>query len=166
MVETKCNNCGAKIPDGAQFCPGCGATKGTGQTAPKPVQAQPVTPAMSMTQRGLSPLEGVFDLIFSKTVVIIGIGIGILLAWIGVLIGIFSSSNADIATFLNTSGFAGMGLILIGAGIWNKKIDKYVRLGMLVIGGAAIIWAVSVSAIQMGSLSSFYNQFGNIPGFN
>ena len=49
---------------------------------------------------------------------------------------------------------------------FNKKIDKYVRLGMLIIGGAAIIWAVNVSAIQMGSLSSLFNQLGNIPGYN
>jgi len=166
MVETKCKNCGAKIPDGAQFCPGCGATKGAGKPTPKPVQARPVTTAMHITQRVSSPLEGIFDMIFSKTAIIFAVGLGILLAWLGILIGIFSSSNTDIATFLNATGFAGIGLILIGAGIWNKKIDRYIRLAMIIIGGAAIISAVNVTAIQMSSLSSFYSQFGNIPGFN
>ena len=147
MVASKCKNCGAKIPDGAQFCPGCGATKEAGKQAPKPVQSQQVFSSMHMTQRVSSPLEGLFDLVFSKTAIITVIGIGILLAWIGVIVGIFSRSNTDIATFLNTTGFAGIGLILIGAGIWNKKIDIYIRLGMLIIGGASIILTVSISAI-------------------
>ena len=163
MVASKCKNCGAKITDGAQFCPGCGATKEAGKPIQKPVQAKPVAPIMNMTKKGSSPLEGLFDMIFSKTVIILAVLLGILLAWIEVIVGTFSSSKTDSGTFLNATGFARMSIILIGAGIWNKKIAKIVRLGMLIIGGAAIIWVVNVSALQSVSLGSLFNQFVILP---
>jgi RNA polymerase subunit RPABC4/transcription elongation factor Spt4 len=165
MAATKCNNCGAKIPAEAQFCPGCGIPKAGGQPVSNPVQARPIAPTASMMQRGSSPMEGLFYMVFSKTALIIAVGIGILLAWIGLLIAIFSTGNSDIAMFLNSTGFAGMGLMLICGGIWNHKINRYVRAGLVIIGGIVIIMALGITAIQMGSLSSFYNQLSNLPGY-
>ena len=139
MAAKRCLKCGADIPDSAEFCPGCGAPKGSKAVAQQPPQtytAQPV-PGVSVSMGKVSPLEGIFDMFFSKTGVIFAVALGVLLAWIGVLIGTFSDGNGDIATFLNSTGFAAMGLGLAAGGVWNRRINMYARLGMVGIGAVS-----------------------------
>ena len=128
-MPTKCVKCGVDIPDGAGFCPSCGTSKGAAPPPSQPVP-QPVAPAPVQRPprpKDISPFESIFDMVFSKTAIILTIIVGTLLAWIGILIATFSTGNSDIALFLNSSGFAGMGLFLAAGGIWNKKIDKYAK---------------------------------------
>jgi len=136
MAGTKCNNCGATIPAQAGFCPGCGAPKPQAQPTQQ-YAAQPMQRA-SMGMQRVSPMAGLFDMAFSKTGVILGVAIGIILAWIGVIIATFSAQNGDIATFLSATGFAMMGFALIAGGVWNRRIDTRARLGMVGIGGYII----------------------------
>ena len=63
----KCIKCGVDIPDSAGYCPSCGA--------PKPVQnqvQQPVYRSMKALNlySAISPLEGIFNLLFSKTAIL------------------------------------------------------------------------------------------------
>ena len=158
MAVSKCLNCGAEIPRTAEFCPSCGAPKGGTQAAAQPAQPmQPMQPA-PMSMQKVSPLAGIFDMFFSKTGIILGVAIGILLAWIGVLILVFSTENSDIATLLDSMGFAAISLMLIGGGVWNKKIDKFARLGMVLIGGYAAAHALAILS-AFTSIASQANKY-------
>lgn len=162
MAVIKCSKCGADIPDNAAFCPACGAPKGEVQQ-PKPVQPQPVRMATSSISRNSSPLEGLFNMVFSKTAIIFAIAIGILFAWIGVLIMIFASGSTNIAMFLSSMGFAAMGLFLLCGGIWNRKINAYTRIAMVLAGGFFIVNALSIMSLLTSIFSSLYS---GIPGFS
>lgn len=148
MAVSKCSNCGAQIPDEAAFCPGCGASKGAASQAAQPMRAIPSTTGNS------SPLEGLFNMVFSKTAIIIGAGVGVLLAWIGVIIVTFARLSSDVALLISSIGFAAIGILLVCGGIWNKKIDKFARLGMVVIGAYVLV--------QTMSIVGFYNIFSGI----
>ena len=128
MAVVKCSKCGADIPDNAAFCPACGAPKGEVQQ-PKPVQPQPVRMATGSMSRNSSPLEGLFYMFFSKTAIIFAIGLGILFAWIGVIIMIFATGSADIAMFLSSMGFAAMGFFLLCGGITRRRTPVKGRSG-------------------------------------
>ena len=162
MAVVKCSKCGADIPDKAAFCPACGAPKGEAQQ-PQPVQPQPVRMVTGSMSRNSSPLEGLFYMFFSKTAIIFGIGIGILFAWIGVIIMIFASGSADIAMFLSSMGFALMGLLLLCGGIWNRKINSYTRIAMVLIGGFFIVNGLSIMSLLT---SAFTSLFSGIPGYS
>jgi hypothetical protein len=156
----KCSKCGANIPDEAGFCPSCGAPKAGEQRAPQATY-RPMTPSNS---RGISPLEGIFDMAFSKTAIILVIALGILFAWIGTVIMIFAAGSADIATLLSSMGFAAMGLFLAAGGIWNSKIDKFVRLAMVLIGIFLVAQSLSISGLlssMMSGLSSYMSGFSS-----
>jgi hypothetical protein len=105
-----------------------------------------------------SPLEGIFNMVLSKTAIILVIALGILFAWIGTVIIIFATGSADIATLLSSMGFAAMGLFLAAGGIWNSKIDKFVRLAMVLIG----IYLVAHSLYSISALSSMANFLSNL----
>ena len=141
MAVSKCSNCGAQIPDEVAFCPGCGAPKGAAPQATQPMRAIPSTTGNS------SPLEGLFNMVFSKTAIIIGAGVGVLLAWIGVLIVTFAPRSGDIAILISSIGFATMGALLVCGGIWNKAIDKFARLGMIGIGTYVLVQSMSIVGI-------------------
>lgn len=148
MTVIKCSNCGSQIPDEAAFCPGCGASKGAASQAAQPMQA------ISSSIGNSSPLEGLFNMVFSKTVIIIGASIGILLTWIGILIVTFAPLSSDVALLISSIGFAAIGLLLVCGGIWNKKIDKFARLGMVGIGAYVLV--------QTMSIVGFFNIFTGI----
>lgn len=150
MVCVKCNNCKASIPDEAAFCPNCGTPKGVQQPT-HIYQPQQIIYKKSMSSGGSSPLESVFDMVFSKTAVIVVVMIGILLVWIGLVINIFSSYSNP-AKLIASIGFAGIGTILIGGGVWNHRIDKFVRLAMVLIGVWAIVTTMSVLTPSFTSL--------------
>ena len=158
----KCSKCGANIPDEAGFCPSCGATKAGGQSAPQATyrSMNPSNP------KSISPLEGIFDMAFSKTAIIIVIALGILFAWIGIVIGIFASGSANIAMLLSSMGFAAMGLFLIGGGIWNSRINKFVRLAMVLMGIYLVVTALSGAAAMMSSLSGYLSNFSSMTGYS
>ena len=79
--------------------------------------------------------------------------IGILFVWIGVIISIFSSNSTNIAALISSIGFAAIGLLLISGGIWNKKIDRFARLGMVGIGAYTIVQTMSI----VSSLANLFN---------
>ena len=156
MAIKRCLKCGADIPDGAEFCPSCGAPKGAKavtQQQQQPVQPQqpvyqqqPMSAAAPLSMQKESPLAGIFDMVFSKTGIILAITLGVLLAWIGVVMFAFSDTgdNWDFAIMLNSMGFAAVGLFACAGGIWNKRIDKYARTGMVLIGGFVIVMGLSM----------------------
>jgi len=157
MPVSKCMKCGADIPDNAAFCPACGAPKEEAkqttkpaQSTPKPVQTQTMPVTSQAMKKNVSPMEGLFDMVFSKTAMIIGIALGILFAWIGVIIRVFAAGSSNIAVLLSSMGFAVMGLLVLGGGIWNKKINSYARLAMVLIGGFLIANGVSVIGMIYG----------------
>jgi len=142
----KCIKCGVDIQDSAVYCPSCGA--------PKPVEQQvqqPVYRSMkALNLYNVSPLEGIFNLVFSKTAIILVLALGILFAWIGIVIMVFTSGSANIAILLSSIGFAAMGFFLVGGGIWNSKVDKFVRLAMVLMGLFLVIQSLSVTGLYSG----------------
>jgi len=155
MAGIKCNNCGANIPAGAAFCPGCGTPKPQAPAAPQQAAPAPVYAAQPVqTQqppRASHSIGGIFDTLFSKTFVCIFVLLGILLAWIGGIIYIFADDLNILRAgiILNSLGFLFVGVSTLMGGITNKNFDKNVRLG-LIVGGSVII--VLSLAINFGSI--------------
>ena len=151
MVEVACPKCGTKVPEGGKFCLSCGVPIKGGAANPAPAPVQP------MRQMG-----GLLDTLFSKTFIILGALLGILLAWIGGIIFIFSTDLTGLraAIVINSLGFAAMGIFLIGGGIANNKMDKFVRLGMIFGGSVLIGWSLIVSASSLLSALSSLSAFG------
>ena len=151
MAAVKCKNCNTLIPDGAAFCPECGAPKvieeKATQTQQKPTQTTQTQPAQPIPQprpETQASLRNLANSVFSKTMIMIGVCIGILLAWIGALLfTIFGLSGYQIYNILSATGFAGIGLLVFGGGFLNKDIDKYVRMGMVIVGGFIIVYGIS-----------------------
>jgi hypothetical protein len=148
-MSFKCNKCGADIPDGASFCPSCGASKPFEQPAPMPTQ--PVTPppqpayqppAQPKPKRSSgNGMQGIVDTFFSKQMIMIGLFVGILVAWISKVIGEFVnqfSLESDILNVMNYTFLAGAGIILLGGGILNNKFNNYIRVGLIVAGGVIL----------------------------
>jgi len=136
--EAICSKCGAKNPTGAKFCSDCGG----------PVQIKEM-------QQSMEQIDGIFEKLFSKTLIVGGILLGILLIWIGSIIFTFASGDAlKAASVLNSLGLAAISMFLLGGGLANKNIDKYVRLGMI-LGGALIL--LSLVSSGMSSFSSLQN---------
>jgi len=145
-MNGKCVKCGADFPEEANFCPSCGAKRGAAaQYAPAPQQTY-----------------GIFNSLFSKNFIIAGVCLGILFAWIGSIIYIFGAITAipnldaiKASLVLGFIGFAALGLFLLGGGIFNKEIDKYVRVGMVVMGAYIIVATMNL----LGSLMSLYSSY-------
>jgi len=104
---------------------------------------------------GISPFEGIFNMVFSKTIIILVIALGILLAWIGIVIRIFASGSANIAILISSIGFAAMGFFLVCGGIWNSRVDKFVRLAMALMGIYLVVQSLSVTGLYSGLISVF-----------
>lgn len=164
-MAVKCSKCGADIPDNAAFCPSCGAQKPQNvqpsQPAPQPPTNRP--PQQTYSSGGgqsKSGLEGFVKTIFSKMFIMLGVCIGVLIAWIGSIINLFAGQYANVGSFLSGFGFLGAGLMMFGGGFLNHKIDKYIRLGLVLIGGYIIITAVFSSGtgavnLNMGGLFGY-----------
>ena len=139
MTDDKCLKCGTKIPKEARFCPSCGAVKAI--ETPQPVQSQPVQPQpMPSPSR---PMYETLGPLFSKNLIIMGVLIGILLAWIGEIVARFTI-YLGAGWVLNSLGFVFVGLFLTGGGIINKNIDKFVRLGLIVGGAITLGMGISI----------------------
>jgi hypothetical protein len=138
MGEAICSKCGAKNPTGAKFCSDCGG----------PVQIKEM-------QQPMEQINGIFEKLFSKTLIVGGILLGILLIWIGSIIFTFASGDAlKAASVLSSLGLAAISMFLLGGGLANKNMDKYVRLGMI-LGGALIL--LSLVSSGMSSFSALQN---------
>jgi hypothetical protein len=140
-IMVKCSKCGADIPDAAAFCPGCGTPKSAEQPAPQATQAQTsqpsAQPAPQPRKSEGSGLQGLIDTLFSKLMIILGLFIGILVAWICRVIAQFVTWGIgnQVLNLLNFTFMAGVGLLLLGGGLFNKNFDKYIRVGLIVAGG-------------------------------
>ncbi len=139
MTDDKCLKCGTKIPKEARFCPSCGAVKAI--ETPQPVHAQPVQP--QPMQSPSRPIHETLGPLFSKNLIIVGVLIGILLAWVGEIVARFTI-YLGAGQVLNSLGFVFVGLFLTGGGIINKDIDKFVRLGLIVGGALTLGMGISV----------------------
>lgn len=162
MTDTKCNNCGAKIPNEVQFCPSCGAPKGAGQSVSQQTQA-----AAKPMYTGVNSIQGLLNMVFSRKLIIFGVCLGILLIWIGMVIGNFSIGypytdmnfyGPKFAATINSLGFAILAIALIGGGIQNRKIDKFVRMGMVFGGTISLGLSLDVSLWTiLGNLASAFS---------
>jgi zinc-ribbon domain len=131
MVNDECSKCGAGIPKDSKFCLNCG-TKVERET-------RPVS----------EPIHQMLRMVFSKNMIIAAILLGLLFIWIGVLLMTFSTdvTGYRAAQTLNSFGFFITGIVLIGGGIANDVIDKYVRVGMVVIGVYMITAVLSLPGL-------------------
>jgi hypothetical protein len=130
MVE-KCIKCGNEIPKDAKFCLNCGAK---------------VVKEIKPTNE---PAHQLFQSLFSKNLIVAAILLGILFIWIGVIISTFSTDLTGwrVAQTLNSLGFFIASAFLIGGGIVNDNMDKYVKLGMIVIGVYMITSVLSLTSL-------------------
>jgi predicted nucleic acid-binding Zn ribbon protein len=137
MSNEKCDKCGAEIPMDSKFCLNCGAK------------------VVKETRTVREPIHQMFHMVFSKNMIIAGILLGLLFLWIGVLVMTFSTDTTGyrVAMVLNSFGFFLTGIVLIGGGIANDTLEKYVRLGMVVIG----VYMITVVLSLPGILSSIRN---------
>jgi hypothetical protein len=139
MGDEKCSKCGAEIPSNSKFCLSCGV-KVEKETRPE-----------------REPIHEVFRFLFSKNLIITAIIFGILFIWIGVIVLTFSTdlTGHRAAQTLNSLGFFITGVFLIGGGIVNDAMDKYVRVGMVVIGVYMITSVLALSSL-LSSIGSIY----------
>jgi len=139
MGEEKCNKCGAEIPSASKFCLSCGAK----------IEKE------ARTEH--EPIHQVFRFLFSKNLIVAAIIFGLLLIWIGVIVFTFSTdvTGYRAAQTLSSLGFFITGAFLIGGGISNDSMDRYVRVGMIVIGVYMITMVLALSS-HLSSLGSFF----------
>lgn len=109
------------------------------------------------------PIEGIFGLIFSKTLIVAGIIFGLLFAWIGYIVFTFSFppttedlTGLKVAFFLNSLGFAAISMFLIGGGISNESLDKFIRTVMVIGGVIVLIMTLVVSLSSLIAMASPY----------
>lgn len=107
--------------------------------------------------------EGLLGIVFSKTLIIGGFLFGLLFAWIGYIVFIFSFPPAStditgfkVALFLNSLGFASICMFLIGGGIANKDIDKFIRMIMIIGGIIVLIMTIVLSISSLITMSTPY----------
>jgi len=100
-----------------------------------------------MSQEGLPPPPSGLAALFSETLIVLGVLLGILLIWISQLIGIYGTgTDAYKIKFV----LKGLGMLLssgalISGGILNKNIDKFARFGMILGAIGLIITAWNIA---------------------
>jgi hypothetical protein len=139
MGAEKCSKCGADLPPNSKFCLSCGAK----------VERE--------TGSEREPIHEVFRFLFSKNLIIAAILFGMLFIWIGAIVLTFSTdlTGYRAAQTLNSLGFFITGAFLIGGGIVNDTMDKYVRVGMVVIGVYMITSVLALTSL-ISSIGSIY----------
>jgi len=139
MGNQKCSKCGVDLPSNAKFCLSCGVK----------VEQE--------TRSEREPIHEVFRFLFSKNLIIAAILFGMLFIWIGAIVLTFSTdlTGYRAAQTLNSLGFFITGVFLIGGGIVNDAMDKYVRVGMVVIGVYMITSVLALTSL-LSSIGSIY----------
>ncbi len=139
MGDMKCSKCGADILPDAKFCLNCG------------------TKIMKESKQEKEPIHQLFGFLFAKNLIIAAILLGLLLIWVGAVVLTFSTDMTGLraAQVINSLGFFITGVFLIGGGIVNDHMDKYVRLGMIVIGVYMITSVLALPAM-FSSFRSYY----------
>ncbi|KYK29101.1 hypothetical protein AYK20_00830 [Thermoplasmatales archaeon SG8-52-1] len=135
MAVKKCINCEAKIPAGSGFCPACGAQIVDEQKKPKsdinPVISKPV-------KSGQGGFKDLINFITSFKIMVLCLIIAVLVAWITKIIIQYQttySSAYDALNIVNFTFMAGIGIILFLGGLFNSKINTYLRTGLIITGG-------------------------------
>jgi hypothetical protein len=138
MVVKKCTNCEAKIPAGAGFCPACGAQIVDEQKKPKSETNPGISKPIKSGQGGLQDL---INLITSFKMMVLFLVIAVLVAWITKIINQYQtySSAFTAVNIVNFTFMAGIGLILFLGGLFNSKINTYLRTGLLITGGLFLV---------------------------
>jgi hypothetical protein len=95
------------------------------------------------------PIHELFRFLFSKNLIIAAILFGILFIWIGSVVLTFSTdlTGYRAAQTLSSLGFFITGVFLIGGGIVNDTMDRYVRVGMVVIGVYMITSVLALTSL-------------------
>ncbi len=137
-MSINCNKCGAAMPDDASFCPACGEPKPVVKPAPAPKpQTQPMPVQKPVSKSAGTDFLGMIDTFFSVKMMVIGFFIAVLVAWIARLVNQFmmpGTMAADVLNVLNITFMAGIGAILFLGGFLNTRLDKYMRVGLLIAG--------------------------------
>ena len=140
-MADRCSKCGADLSKDAAFCPLCGAPKEAEPVQPAPVQPQPVVQTRPVAppkpvKTGPGGMDGFIDFALSLKMMLIGLFIAVLIAWITRLVGLFVFGNAGTAmTIINFTFMAGAGGLLLVGGLLNNKLNIYVRAALMVTGG-------------------------------
>ncbi len=139
MGDEKCSKCGADIPTDSKFCLNCGAK------------------VVKETKPTKEPIHQLFGFLFSKNLIIAAILLGLLLIWVGAVVLTFSTDLTGLraAQVINSLGFFIVGIFLIGGGVVNDHMDKFVRLGMVVIGVYMITSVLALPSL-ISSFRSYY----------
>ena len=145
MVDINCKKCGAKLPEGAKFCLSCGSKieeKKKPEPKPQPQTPPPSTPTPISQPR--APMGNMFETLFSKTLILAGVLLGLLLAWIGSIVSWWSFQGGSI---IGSFGFFALSVFLFGGGLTNSLIDKNIRLGMLISGAITVSMGLSSAGL-------------------
>ena len=139
-MADKCSKCGADLSKDAAFCPLCGASKEAEPVQPQPVvQPRPVAPPPKPVKTGPGGMDGFIDFVFSLKMMVLGLFIAVLVAWITRLVGLFVFGTAGTAmTIINFTFMAGAGGLLLVGGLLNNKLNVYVRAALMVTGGVLL----------------------------
>ncbi len=116
----------------------------------QPVYQQPVHRPMSETLRSF----------VSDTILVLGIGLGLLLIWIGAVIwGLIDNADADkVGMFLRALGMLILTSVLMLGGVLRQDMDKWIRW-MLILSATLLL-------IFIGFWTDFWTAFGFSVGFN
>ena len=150
-MPVKCKKCGADIPDTAVFCPGCGAAKPQEKQKPQPapistppqpvVTPPPQTKPPKPQKTGPSGMQGFIDFAFSIKMMVLGLFIAILIAWIARIVNQFVGGIVNnVMNILNFTFMTGAGVLLLFGGLLNSKMDKLLRVGFIIAGALIIAW--------------------------
>lgn len=104
----------------------------------KPAPSHDLEEAIDKVSHSLESQMGIFEGLFTKPLILIGILLGVLLRFIGAIMLNFDASNA-ISAFIGNLGIFIMVLVLFGGAITNEKLDPYVRMGMFIAGGIGVL---------------------------
>lgn len=111
--------------------------KPEGKDTPSP-PSHDIEEAIDKVSHSIEYQMGIFDGLFTKPIILLGILLGVFLQFLGAIMLNFDASNA-ISAFIGNLGIFVMVIVLFGGAITNEKLDPYVRMGMFVAGGFGIM---------------------------
>jgi hypothetical protein len=150
-----CPNCGKEIKDGVKFCEHCGINLDEPEKKARPTAP---TPKKSVDVPGL----------FSNKNVFLGIAIGILIMFIGVIISnasLVTDNDADAEDYEDAKGTHKLGMIVYNLGVLilgailflgaiaSKQMDRCTKIAMILAGALIISLAFAAYGVfNLGGL--------------